>query len=348
MTASSPAPAVWFPTIATGTGTERFTERLAAGLARLGIRTEITWLPIRAEYAPWTVMTPRPPSWANVIHVNSVFPPSLLPANLPWVATIHSGMHDPRLAAFKSLFQRMYHERVLKPRERSLLHRAACVTAVSDYAGRTAAEVFGIAEPRTILNGVDTEVFTPRAGMRPEGCLRLLYVGRWSRRKGTDLIRPLLQRLVGQVEFLFTATPQEETSLRDLPGRVGCVGRLADEAGLAALYRRADVLIFPSRSEGFGLVAAEAMACGMPVVCSDDTALQEIVPHGECGLRCIPGDVASFAEAVRELATQEETLLRMSRAARTHAVEKLGETRMLEAYLAVYGQVLAQGGASTT
>ena len=64
------APAVWFPTVRTGTGTDVFTERLVEGLNQRGIRAAISWLPLRAEYAPWTVAIPKPPEWATVTHVN--------------------------------------------------------------------------------------------------------------------------------------------------------------------------------------------------------------------------------------------------------------------------------------
>ena len=64
-------PAIWFPTVRTGTGTDVFTERLVEGLNQRGIRAEISWLPLRAEYAPWTVAVPKPPEWATVAHVNT-------------------------------------------------------------------------------------------------------------------------------------------------------------------------------------------------------------------------------------------------------------------------------------
>lgn len=58
----SKQPSIWFPTVKTNTGTDVFTERLADGLNKQGIRAEITWLPLRAEYAPWTVPVPPPPA----------------------------------------------------------------------------------------------------------------------------------------------------------------------------------------------------------------------------------------------------------------------------------------------
>ena len=65
------APAIWFPTVRTGTGTDVFTQRLVADLCKRGVRAEITWLPLHAEYAPWTVPIPQSPAWATVAHVNT-------------------------------------------------------------------------------------------------------------------------------------------------------------------------------------------------------------------------------------------------------------------------------------
>ena len=128
--------------------------------------------------------------------------------------------------------------------------------------------------------------------------------------------------------------------LGSLPGVSRCVGRLEDDVALAALYRSADVLLFPSRSEGFGLVAAEAMACGLPVICVDDTALKEIVPQGECGFRCAAGDLDEFAKACLALAAEPQLLERMSHAAREHAENRLGMPAMVETYLNVYREAL--------
>ena len=93
---SAPAiPAIWFPAVRTGTGTDVFTERLVAGLIARGIRAEITWLPLRAEYAPWSVAIPQPPAWATVCHINTWLHPRFIPARLPVVATLHHAIHDP-------------------------------------------------------------------------------------------------------------------------------------------------------------------------------------------------------------------------------------------------------------
>ena len=82
------------------------------------------------------------------------------------------------------------------------------------------------------------------------------------------------------------------------PGVIRPLGRV-DDATLAALYRGAACLVFPSRYEGFGLPAIEAMACGCPVVAAAISALREVC--GEAALFVAPDDARGFAEAVAVL-----------------------------------------------
>jgi len=68
-----------------------------------------------------------------------------------------------------------------------------------------------------------------------------------------------------------------------------------------AYFNAADVFVFPSAMEGFGLAVAEAMASGLPVVVSNRGSLPELVVHGEGGFVCDPATPASFADALRTL-----------------------------------------------
>jgi glycosyltransferase involved in cell wall biosynthesis len=72
-----------------------------------------------------------------------------------------------------------------------------------------------------------------------------------------------------------------------------------EEADLPAFYELAEVFVFPSLYEGFGLPALEAMACGTPVVCSNRSSLPEVV--GEAGLLVDPTDTAAMTAAIRQI-----------------------------------------------
>ena len=126
-------PAIWFPTVRTGTGTDVFTQRLVADLCKRGVRAEITWLPLRAEYAPWTMPIPRPPAWATVAHVNTWLHTRFIPRSLPVVATIHHAVHHPDASAYKGPLRAAYHRWWIAPNERRVLRQIQRVVAVSQF-----------------------------------------------------------------------------------------------------------------------------------------------------------------------------------------------------------------------
>lgn len=89
-----------------------------------------------------------------------------------------------------------------------------------------------------------------------------------------------------------------------LEGRAHFLG-FVDDADLPALYNLARLFAFPSLYEGFGIPPLEAMACGVPVVCSDTSSLPEVV--GDAALTVDPLDVAALAEAMHR-AIEDESL----------------------------------------
>ena len=91
----------------------------------------------------------------------------------------------------------------------------------------------------------------------------------------------------------------------DLPPRVHFTGHVPDHL-MPVLYARAEFFVYPSVYEGFGLPPLEAMACGVPVITGNRTALPEVV--GEAGYTIDPGDTDEIAEAILRLA--DDTALR--------------------------------------
>jgi glycosyltransferase involved in cell wall biosynthesis len=129
----------------------------------------------------------------------------------------------------------------------------------------------------------------------------VLVVGAGEARKNVRLALEACARgLHGAAETLVIVGelgPQERALARRL--RVRCGEIAASDATLRALYRKASVVLVPSRAEGYGLVAVEALACGAAVIAADATALPEATRGA--ALLLDPDDVAAWAALIRSL-----------------------------------------------
>ncbi len=328
---------VWFPTVRAGTGVDVFTERLVNGLRERGIRAEITWLPLRAEYAPWTVPVPKPPSWATVAHVNTWLHSRFVPTRLPVVATIHHSVHHPDARAYKGPVRAAYHRHWIAPNERRVLRRADKVVAVSQFVADTTRKTLCDVPMQVIYNGVDTDKFRPGYRQRkPDEPFRLLYVGSWMARKGVDLLAPIMRELGDGFELRYTGGPAAERDKPSMPANMHDIGRLNGEDAVIAAMQDAHALLFPSRSEGHPLVAIEAMACGLPVIATNGSSLPEIMTCKNLGMLCEAGAVADFVRACRALCNDRESRITMSTRIRAFAADTWSLTSMVNTYCATY------------
>lgn len=152
-----------------------------------------------------------------------------------------------------------------------------------------------------IYNWVDTDAFVPRdtealrCALGLEGKKVILCAASgWSEKKGLGTVLLLAERLPADCRLLLVGNLPAQTKLGE-----NIVHRPPnyDVQAYAAYYALADVLVQPSLEETFGLVAAESLSCGTPVVCFDSTANPELIGPG-CG-RVVPaGDVQALADAV--------------------------------------------------
>lgn len=329
---------VWFPTVRTGTGTDQYTERLAIALNKRGIRSEITWLPHHAEYAPWLAHRPKAPAWANIAHINSWLSSRFIPSGLAIVTTLHSCVHDPALAPYKSHWQNIYHWLWIMHCEKRNLRHSSVVTAVSDYTASQAARLFGRGDIKTIHNWIDLDRFSPNERQQQNYPFRLLYVGTASQRKGADLLPEIMRRLGPEFELSFTGNEIDIAPPKSLPNNMIPLGRVEGDESLCNIYRESDALLFPTRLEGLSLVALEAQACGLPIITTRSSSMPEIVKDGETGFLCPLDDIDAFVACVKTLKTNVHTWQAMRISSRNRAVELFDEENALERYIDVYMQ----------
>jgi glycosyltransferase involved in cell wall biosynthesis len=254
-------------------------------------------------------------------------------------------MHDAELLPHKDVARTIYHRYWIAPRERKVLARASRVVAVSRYAAAVARRALLDVPVEVIPNAVDTQAFRPRAReVEPGAPFRLLYLGRWREMKGVGLLGPLARMLGPDYRIDVTGIPDDRSVRSGLPPNVHDIGVQRGQAAVIEALHRADALIVPSLSEGFGLVAIEAMACGVPVIASRLPAMLEIIEDGGTGILCTPGAVEEFARAAGNLRANEALRALKGARARQLAVDKFGINAMVDAYLTVYHQAMACRG----
>jgi glycosyltransferase involved in cell wall biosynthesis len=185
-----------------------------------------------------------------------------------------------------------------------------------------------------VLHGIDTHAFTFRA--QPEDYL--LFLGRFSAGKGV-LQAIEVARRVGMRIIL--AAAEEDYYREEVAPLVDGVNVVyhgeAEHDAKVALYGGARALIYPVQTpEPFGLVLAEAMACGTPVAALDKGAVREVVDDGVTG--------GVFADLDQMVAGLGRVLALDRRAVRERAVARFGAERMVDEYAAVYRRMVGGNG----
>jgi glycosyltransferase involved in cell wall biosynthesis len=209
---------------------------------------------------------------------------------VPMVVTIHDLIHLRDRNPMKRLYARRMIGRAVR--------RARRVLTVSETVKREIVAAFGCDAEHVLVtpNGVDARFSPVGAGVSPTGGRRagdyFLYVGNDKPHKNVDL---LVDAVPPGAQLILAGAPFER--FRD---RATLAGFVSDDE-LAALYRGAIALVMPSREEGFGLPALEAMASGCAVITSTAPALVEIT--GYAALHAPTSSDASI-DALREAMTR--------------------------------------------
>ena len=172
---------------------------------------------------------------------------------------------------------------------------------------------------RVVPYGVDLRRFTARGRQRCARGFNVLYVGRISFRKGVGhLLRAYADfRKSDSTLSLVGTVVGDRSSLRRYEQLFAHTPHVPQIA-LPELYRQADVFVFPSLSEGMGLVALEAMACGCPVIVTRHGPA-EVVRDGIDGFVVPAGDAQAISGALETLYRDTELRLRMSQSAQEQA-----------------------------
>jgi glycosyltransferase involved in cell wall biosynthesis len=245
----------------------------------------------------------------------------------------------------------------VRPALRWTLRHAGALTAITEDCRQHALRAGAPAERiRLVFNGTDLRRFSPDENGDRRGP-----------RFGPNMIFACRQLFPRKgIRFLIEAAAQLKPQFPDLKVVLAGDGferpelaRLAESLGLAPdvtflgwvpntelppYYRAAAVSVIPSLEEGFGIPAAEAMGCEVPVVASDAGGLPEVVEHGVTGLVVPRGDSTALAQAIGSLLADPERRRTMGQAGRARALRLFDWDHSAEQFEQIYREVGARAG----
>ncbi len=262
---------------------------------------------------------------------------------LPFITTLH-GTDITLVGADRSYF----------PITKFSIEQSDGVTTVSEDLRARTVDVFGVRnEIRVIHNFVNCEIYRPARFGRPEnpysppGEKVLMHISNFRPVKRVqDCIHILAAaRKQTPAHLLMVGDGPERSPAESLAHELGLerhVTFLGKQNHIERLLPLADVLLLPSQMESFGLVALEAMACGVPTVSTRVGGVPELITHGRDGFLEEVGDIAAQAARVCELATDPALHSRMSDAARSTAVSRFCSTMVIPEYERYYQEICAR------
>lgn len=232
------------------------------------------------------------------------------------------------------------------------INESTIVTGVSSYLSQKAQEVF---EPnkeiRTVYNFVDMDYFKRNSDLGRRPCFSrdnqvvYLHISNFRKVKRIpDVIQAfyLIQKQVDGVLVMVGEGPMVSQA-KDMVKELGIKDRvkfLGKQEDVATFFSCADILLFPSEEESFGLAALEAMACKVPVIASCSGGIPEVVDDGGCGYLVAVGDVDTMAQKGIELGQSSEKRRAMGRAGRLRAEALFHPDIILPQYEDIYEEAV--------
>jgi glycosyltransferase involved in cell wall biosynthesis len=286
------------------------------------------------------------PDIAHFIHPAVIGVPGMLMASylgIPKVASFHIDV-----ARIAHHYHLGFIEPVTDVATRVIFNKADVSLAPSKLI-QADMERIGIHNVRLWKRGVNADKFNPRfrsADMRarlsdghPDDTL-LIYVGRLGTEKQIDQIKAVMEQVPGTRLALVGDGPARDELAAHFEGLPVVFAGYLSGTELSEAYASADIFVFPSALETFGLVVVEAMAAGLPVVASRVGGVRDVVEEGVTGYTFEVDDIDAMVAGVRQIARSRAHIEEMGRAARAFA-ETQSWDAMMDEVIDLYAELIA-------
>lgn len=269
----------------------------------------------------------------------------------PLVSTIHATEYGRNYGLHNDM------QRYISSVEWWLTYESWRVVCNSSYMRNEIKHVFQLPDDKicVIPNGIDANKFGNvqrdmefRRNYAADNEKMVFCVGRLVQEKGVHILVDAVPKVISRyndVKFVIAGKGPQLDYLRGKASNMGIAhriyftGYISDE-NLAKIYKCADISVFPSLYEPFGIVALEGMVAGTPVVVSDTGGLGDIIEHGVDGMKTAPGNPDSLADCILELLFRPD----LAESIREKAAEKVKRMYtwdlITEKTLKVYSEVI--------
>ncbi|TFG71458.1 MAG: glycosyltransferase [Anaerolineales bacterium] len=286
---------------------------------------------------------------ADIVHLHVPYPPAELcqlafHGGRHFVLTYHSDIVRQRVMGF---FYFPFLRRVLRSSERIIVSNPKYI-ALSRFLRPWADKC------RVIHLGIDLERFipTPAVQQRAAAIRRryndvplLLFVGRLRHYKGIEVLIDALKEVEahalivgeGPMGNIWKQKAVDEGVIE----RITFLGEVSED-DLVALYYAGDMFVLPStnRAESWGIVQVEAMACGLPVICTElGTGTSYVNQHEVTGLVIEPNNSSALIEAIQRLIDDPDLRHRLGQAGQARANEAMSKEAMIGKMMALYAEI---------
>lgn len=233
------------------------------------------------------------------------------------------------------------------------IEESDAVTAVSQYLKNQTIYRFMVNKPIEVIpNFIDTDRFIPKArGIRkcfasPDEKV-LMHISNFRPVKRLPDIIEVFEGVSKRVKsrlILIGSGPEKEhaRSLVELKGLQDIVHFIGQQADVSQLISCADLYLLISSHESFGLTALEAMSCGVPVVGTSGSGMDEFLGDGEAGLLFDVGDIPSMIDGCVQLLNNPEQAHEMGKRGRERAVKQYNENYVIDMYEDLYRRMISQ------
>ena len=236
----------------------------------------------------------------------------------PIVVTYHSDIvsHSPAIKAFKAVYVHGYQRFLTFKLAKVIMPTSPQYIELSDILPKFKKKCF------VVPNGVDLHEFRPKTVRKNKNEKRVLFLGRLIYYKGLHVLIKAFERVAREVpnaKLVIAGEGKLESQLREqvkqagLEKRVEFIAKRLTEAETLREFNKCDVFVLPSihRTEAFGIVLLEAMACGKPIITTDVSGTKYVAEN--CGIVVKTGDDRELASAIVKVLKSEALRKQMGR-----------------------------------